>query len=130
MSWHPVPFTILEPSPTSSLNPHPVSSHANPDPRNVDPKPHQVPIPEAAVGGMGAILFSLFLIYDTQRVVGGSESGNQVHHRHAQLFFSCRDVMASLSCSIAKAPRLSKGPPAPDSTVGRPSCVHPVYPWA
>jgi FtsH-binding integral membrane protein len=31
----------------------------------------KVKIPEVVVGGFGALLFSVFLIYDTQRIVGG-----------------------------------------------------------
>lgn len=31
----------------------------------------KVKVPEVVFGGFGALLFSLFLIYDTQRIVGG-----------------------------------------------------------
>lgn len=41
----------------------------------------KVPIPDAAMGGVGALLFSVFLVYDTQRVVGGSDKATQLDDR-------------------------------------------------
>jgi FtsH-binding integral membrane protein len=38
----------------------------------------KIPIPDAAIGGVGALLFSIFIIYDTQMIVGGKGKERQL----------------------------------------------------